>query len=59
MKNIFVSGGIFSSAWIESLFFDILSSNIGYDGKNLHLAETPMMGKISREYLITHGLSYL
>ncbi len=59
MKNIFVSGGIFSSAWIESLFFDILSTNIGYDGKNLHLAETPMMEKIPREYLVTHGLSYL
>ncbi len=59
MKNIFVSGGIFSSAWIESLFFDILSTNIGYDGKNLHLAEASMMEKISREYLITHGLSHL
>lgn len=53
MKNIFVSGGVFSSSWIESLFFDILSTNIGYDGKNLHLAETSMMEKIPKEYLIT------
>ncbi len=59
MKNIFVSGGVFSSSWIESLFFDILSTNIGYDGKNLHLAETSMMERIPKEYLITEGLSYL
>lgn len=59
MKNIFISGGIFSSSWIESLFFDILSTNIGYDGKNLHLADTSTMENLPREYLITQGLSYL
>lgn len=26
LKNIFVSGGIFSSEWIQNIFFDILSS---------------------------------
>ena len=59
MKNIFVSGGIFSSFWIESMFFDILSTSIGYDGKHLHLSETPMLEPIAREYLITSGLSHL
>jgi hypothetical protein len=58
-KNIFVSGGIFSSSWIEELFFQVLSSSIGYDGKHLHLSETPMLEKIPREYLITSGLSLL
>lgn len=59
MKNIFVSGGIFSSPWIESLFFDILSHTIGYDGTHLHLAETSTIEKIPREYLITSWLSHL
>jgi hypothetical protein len=58
-KNIFVSWGIFESSWIESLFFDILSENIGYDGKHLHLAMTSMSDSTPSEYLITNWLGYL
>jgi adenylate kinase family enzyme len=58
-KHIFVSGGIFSSSWIEALFFDILSENIGYDGKHLHLGQTSETDMIPPDYTITHGLAYL
>lgn len=30
-KNIFVSGGIFSSKWIEDMFFEILNSRSHYE----------------------------
>ncbi len=58
-KNIFVSGGIFSSEWIENMFFEILNSYSHYEGKHLHLANTQNTPRESKEYLITEWLSLL
>ena len=59
MKNIYISGGIFSSPWIEKLFFSILSESLGYTVRHTHLADLPIQEKISSEYIINHGLALL
>jgi cell division ATPase FtsA len=58
-KNIFVSGGIFSSEWIEKIFFDIFSENIGRHGDYLHLSSVSNTPKNQSEYLLTTGLAHL
>lgn len=52
-KNILVSGGIFSSSWIEDMFFEILTSHSHYEGKHIHLAHAHGSPLESKEHLVT------
>lgn len=57
-KNIFFSGGIFGSQWIEDLFVEMLEQAIGYFPKILHLAHTSTP-PIAQDSAVIHGLALL
>jgi hypothetical protein len=59
MKNVCISGGIFASAWIEKIFFSILSESIGYTVRHMRLGDGLLSTPMPAEYILNAGLAEL